>query len=83
MGLCEYIQHISIFDYISVSASLDNRSVQCISPLSVYSVVLCVFMCSCPTPQNITWYHLPDTVSCKTSSRRAKSKHHFALDLTL
>jgi len=25
VGLCEYAQHISIFDYIAVSASLDNR----------------------------------------------------------
>ena len=25
VGLCEYIQHISIFDYICVSASLENR----------------------------------------------------------
>ncbi|XP_035828249.1 mitochondrial enolase superfamily member 1 isoform X2 [Aplysia californica] len=25
VGLCEYIQHLSVFDYISVSGSLDNR----------------------------------------------------------
>ena len=25
VGLCEYIQHISIFDFICVSASLENR----------------------------------------------------------
>ena len=27
VGLCEYIQHISIFDFICVSASLENRLV--------------------------------------------------------
>lgn len=25
VGLCELVQHLILFDYISVSASLDNR----------------------------------------------------------
>ena len=25
VGLCEFVQHISIFDYIAVSGSLENR----------------------------------------------------------
>jgi L-fuconate dehydratase len=28
VGLCEYVQHLSIFDYICVSASLENRIVE-------------------------------------------------------
>ncbi|KAK3749692.1 hypothetical protein QZH41_014971, partial [Actinostola sp. cb2023] len=28
VGLCEYVQHISIFDYLCVSASLDNRVIE-------------------------------------------------------
>jgi L-fuconate dehydratase len=28
VGLCEYVQHLSIFDYICVSASLENRVVE-------------------------------------------------------
>ncbi|GFO21024.1 mitochondrial enolase superfamily member 1 [Plakobranchus ocellatus] len=28
VGLCEYIQHMSIFDYIAVSGSLDNRMIE-------------------------------------------------------
>jgi L-fuconate dehydratase len=28
VGLCEYVQHLSIFDYISVSASLDSRMIE-------------------------------------------------------
>ncbi|BFZ16800.1 hypothetical protein BsWGS_19839 [Bradybaena similaris] len=28
VGLCEYIQHLSIFDYIAVSGSLENRMVE-------------------------------------------------------
>jgi len=26
-GLCEYLQHASIFDYIAISSSLENRSI--------------------------------------------------------
>jgi L-fuconate dehydratase len=25
VGLCEYVQHLAIFDYIAVGASLENR----------------------------------------------------------
>jgi L-fuconate dehydratase len=28
VGLCEYVQHLSIFDYISVSATLENRMIE-------------------------------------------------------
>jgi L-fuconate dehydratase len=28
VGLCEYVQHLSLFDYISVSASLENRMIE-------------------------------------------------------
>jgi L-fuconate dehydratase len=28
VGLCEYVQHISLFDYICVSASLENRVIE-------------------------------------------------------
>lgn len=28
VGLCEYVQHLSIFDYISISVSLDNRMIE-------------------------------------------------------
>jgi L-fuconate dehydratase len=33
VGLCEYVQHLSIFDYIAVSASLDNRVVEYVNHL--------------------------------------------------
>jgi L-fuconate dehydratase len=33
VGLCEYVQHISIFDYICVSASLDNRILEYVDHL--------------------------------------------------
>ena len=33
VGLCEYVQHLQIFDYISVSASTDNRIVEYVDHL--------------------------------------------------
>jgi L-fuconate dehydratase len=33
VGLCEYVQHYSLFDYIAVSASLENRVVEYIDHL--------------------------------------------------
>ncbi len=33
VGLCEYVQHISIFDYVCVSASLENRILEYVDHL--------------------------------------------------
>jgi L-fuconate dehydratase len=33
VGLCEYVQHIAMFDYIGVSASLDNRILEWVDSL--------------------------------------------------
>ncbi len=33
VGLCEYVQHLQIFDYISVSASLENRIIEYVDHL--------------------------------------------------
>ncbi len=33
VGLCEYVQHLSMFDYISVSASLENRIIEYVDHL--------------------------------------------------
>jgi len=38
VGLCEYIQHLSIFDYIAVSASLENRIVEYVDHLHEHFV---------------------------------------------
>jgi L-fuconate dehydratase len=43
VGLCEYVQHLSIFDYIAVSASLENRIAEYVDHLHehfVYPVVM-------------------------------------------
>lgn len=33
VGLCEYVQHLSLFDYIAVSGSLDNRRLEFVDHL--------------------------------------------------
>ena len=33
VGLCEYVQHLSLFDYIAVSASLDDRVIEYVDHL--------------------------------------------------
>jgi L-fuconate dehydratase len=38
VGLCEYVQHLSIFDYIAVSASLEDRIVEYVDHLHEHFV---------------------------------------------
>ena len=38
VGLCEYVQHLALFDYIAVSASLDNRIVEYVDHLHEHFV---------------------------------------------
>jgi L-fuconate dehydratase len=38
VGLCEYVQHISLFDYICVSASLENRVLEYVDHLHEHFV---------------------------------------------
>src|SRR6266516_3421395 len=38
VGLCEYVQHLSMFDYIAVSASLDNRVLEYVGHLHEHFV---------------------------------------------
>jgi L-fuconate dehydratase len=38
VGLCEYVQHLSIFDYLSVSATLENRVIEFVDHLHEHFV---------------------------------------------
>ena len=38
VGLCEYVQHLAIFDYIAISASLENRIVEYVDHLHEHFV---------------------------------------------
>jgi L-fuconate dehydratase len=42
VGLCEYVQHASIFDYIAVSGSLDNRCIEYVDHLHEHFVDPCL-----------------------------------------
>jgi len=42
VGLCEYVQHISLFDYIAVSASLERRVLEYVDHLHEHFVDPCV-----------------------------------------
>ncbi len=38
VGLCEYVQHVSILDYVAVSASLENRVLEYVDHLHEHFV---------------------------------------------
>src|ERR1700737_654344 len=38
VGLCEYVQHLSIFDFLCVSASLENRVIEYVDHLHEHFV---------------------------------------------
>lgn len=40
VGLCEYVQHLSLFDYIAVSASLEDRVVEYVDHLHEFDPVV-------------------------------------------
>jgi L-fuconate dehydratase len=42
VGLCEYVQHLSIFDYISIGASLDDRLCEYVDHLHEHFVDPCI-----------------------------------------
>jgi L-fuconate dehydratase len=72
VGLCEYVQHLAIFDYICVSASLEDRVVEYVDHLHehfVHPVVVRDGHYMPPTapgysitmrPESITTYRYPD-----------------------
>jgi len=50
VGLCEYVQHLSLFDYIAVSASLENRIVEYVDHLHEHFVFPVVMKNGCYVP---------------------------------
>ena len=42
VGLCEYVQHVSLFDYIAVSASLERRVLEYVDHLHEHFLDPCV-----------------------------------------
>ena len=42
VGLCEYVQHLAIFDYVAVSASLENRVLEFVDHLHEHFLNPCI-----------------------------------------
>ena len=72
VGLCEYVQHLSAFDYIAVSASLDNRMTEYaehlhehfVSPIDVrggrYMLPLAAGYSAEMRPESLAEFSFPD-----------------------
>jgi L-fuconate dehydratase len=80
VGLCEYVQHASIFDYIAVSGSLAERSIEYVDHLHEHFVDPCIVHAGCyqvPTapgaaitmkPASLAAYAFPEGPVWKGSS---------------
>jgi len=56
VGLCEYVQHVSIFDYIAVSGSLENRVLEYVEHLHEHFLDPVVIRNGCyVAPQSPGW----------------------------
>jgi len=67
VGLCEYVQHLAIFDYIAVSASLENRIVEYVDHLHEHFVGPVVVRNGRYMPPSAPGY----SIEMKPESRRA------------
>jgi L-fuconate dehydratase len=50
VGLCEYVQHLSIFDYIAISASLEDRIIEYVDHLHEHFLTPVVIRDGCYIP---------------------------------
>jgi L-fuconate dehydratase len=68
VGLCEYVQHLSIFDYIYVSASLENRLIEYVDHLHEHFL----------DPVTIkNGHYMPPTRPGYSIEMRPESLHHY------
>jgi L-fuconate dehydratase len=58
VGLCEYVQHLAIFDYIAVSASLENRIIEYVDHLHEHFVDPVVIQQGCYLPPRNPGYSI-------------------------
>jgi L-fuconate dehydratase len=82
VGLCEYVQHLAIFDYVAVSASLESRIVEYVDHLHehfVHPVVVRGGRYQAPTapgysitmkPESLRAYAFPDGVAWRSRQER-------------
>ena len=70
VGLCEYVQHLSIFDYICVSGSLENRVIEYVDHLHEHFVNPCEVSRGC--------YRLPEAAGYSiTMHEQSLADHSF------
>src|SRR5437667_7520620 len=79
VGLCEYVQHLSLFDYIAVSASLENRIVEYVDHLHEHFVSPVVMKNGCygppidpgysieMKPESLDYYEFPNGAAWRDS----------------
>lgn len=58
VGLCEYVQHLAIFDYVCVSASLENRIVEYVDHLHEHFLDPVVIRHGCYMPPTAPGYSI-------------------------
>ncbi len=69
VGLCEYVQHSSVFDYITVSGSLDGRCIEYVDHLHEH------FIDPCGVRQGR--YVVPDAAGTSITMKRASLVAHW------
>jgi len=68
VGLCEYVQHLSMFDYVAVSACLENRIIEYVDHLHEHFV----------TPVKMKGdRYLPPTAAGYSIEMKAESLKHY------
>jgi L-fuconate dehydratase len=65
VGLCEYVQHLQLFDYISLSASKQDRVVEYVDHLHEHFIDPCIIKNGCYIPPTLPGYSIqmkPDSL---------------------
>ncbi len=68
VGLCEYVQHASIFDYVAVSGGLEKRSIEYVDHLHEHFVDPCVIRDGC--------YQVPTAAGASITMKRGSLEAH-------
>ena len=68
VGLCEYVQHASIFDYVAVSGGLENRCIEYVDHLHEHFVDPCVIRNGC--------YQVPSAPGASITMKAASLEAH-------
>ena len=58
VGLCEYVQHLSMIDYIAISGTLENRITEYVDHLHEHFIDPVVIKNGCYMPPSIPGYSI-------------------------